>query len=192
VSDRPNRAGRTLISIFVMGAFGANPQRLTNLAGDPLAQDNRPAFSPNGARILFSSNRAGLPEIYSMKTDGKDVTRLTNSEGASTNPDWGRPPCTISGTNGNDVLNGTSTADVICGLGGEDRLRGLEGNDEVRGGGGNDIVYGGPGKDLVLGEIGEDIVNTKDTVEGNDRADGGGGNHDSCRTDPRDATVNCE
>jgi Tol biopolymer transport system component len=187
VSDRRKRP----ISIFVMGAFGANQERV-NHVGDPLAQDHTPAFSPNGARVVFSSNRGGPFDIYSMNTDGKEVTRLTSNSGNNSNPDWGRPPCTISGTNGNDVLNGTSTADVICGLSGEDRLRGLEGNDEVRGGGGNDIVYGGPGEDLMLGEIGEDIVNTKDTVEGNDHADGGGGIFDSCRTDPEDVRVNCE
>jgi dipeptidyl aminopeptidase/acylaminoacyl peptidase len=180
-------------SIFIMGASGANQQRLTNDAPDPLPQqDVTPAFSPNGARVVFSSNRGGLLDIYSMNTDGKEVTRLTSSSGNNSNPDWGRPPCTITGTNGNDVLNGTSTADVICGLSGEDRLRGLEGNDEVRGGGGNDIVYGGPGADLVLGELGVDFVNTKDTVEGNDHADGGGGIFDSCRTDPEDVRVNCE
>jgi dipeptidyl aminopeptidase/acylaminoacyl peptidase len=191
-SDRPNRVGRTTSSIFVMRAFGQDQRRLTNRAGQRITQDLYPAFSPNGARIVFESNRDGNSEIYSMEPNGSGVTRLTNNPARDSDPDWGRRPCTISGTDGNDVLNGTPTADVICGLGGEDRLRGLEGNDEVRGGDGNDVVYGGAGEDRVFGEIGEDIVKTKDTVEGNDLADGGGGIFDSCRTDPGDATVNCE
>jgi Tol biopolymer transport system component len=189
-SDRSNDAGLTNESVFVMSAFGQNEHRLTN-RDEPVTQDLDPAFSPDGARIVFWSNREGGTEIYSMNAKGSDVTAVTDTPGLDRNPDWGRPPCTISGSNGDDVLNGTPTADVICGLGGDDRLRGLEGSDEVRGGGGNDIVYGGSGKDRVLGELGDDIGNTEDTVQGNDIADGGGGSRDSCRTDPGDVTVNC-
>lgn len=190
-SDRPNDMGLTNDSLFVMSAFGQNEQRLTN-RGEPITQDLDPAFSPDGTRIVFSSNRDGGTEIYTMNPNNFEATPVTSTPGLDSNPDWGRQACTIIGNNGNDVLNGTPTADVICGLGGDDRLRGLEGNDEVRGGGGNDIVYGGAGKDRVLGELGDDIVNTQDTVEGNDVADGGGGIFDSCRTDPGDVTVNCE
>jgi Tol biopolymer transport system component len=190
-SGRPNEVGLTSPSIFVMSGFGLNQQRLTNRADQRIAQDFEPAFSPNGARIVFVTNRDGNLEIYSMNPNGSEVSRLTNNAATDSDPDWGRPPCTISGTSGDDVLNGTPAADVICGLGGEDRLRGFEGSDEVRGGSGNDIVYGGAGEDCVFGEAGDDIVNTEDTVEGNDVADGGGGSRDSCRTDPGDVTVNC-
>jgi Tol biopolymer transport system component len=37
-----------------------------------------PAFSSDGARIAFVSNRDGNPEIYAMDADGSNVTRLTN------------------------------------------------------------------------------------------------------------------
>jgi hypothetical protein len=46
--------------------------------------------------------------------------------------------CTISGTNGNDVLRGTPGRDVICGRNGDDAIVGLGGNDRIVGGRGND------------------------------------------------------
>ena len=45
-----------------------------------------------------------------------------------------RIACTITGTEGDDVLVGTEGADVICGLGGNDILHGHAGNDTLRGG----------------------------------------------------------
>jgi Ca2+-binding RTX toxin-like protein len=93
--------------------------------------------------------------------NGRIAFASTDGSGSDTDPDWGRDPCTITGSNGSEVLNGTPGADLICGLGCDDRIRGFDGDDEIRGGGGNDIVYGGTGDDHVFGEDGDDIVNTK-------------------------------
>jgi Tol biopolymer transport system component len=187
-----SRWGPGIASIVVMDDNGSNQRRLTNRKGQPPTSDYEPAFSPDGTRIALVSNRAGLFDIYTMRSgDGSDVIRSTDSSGSDTDPDWGRDPCTITGSNGSEVLNGTPGADLICGLGGDDRIRGFDGDDEIRGGGGNDIVYGGTGDDHVFGEDGDDIVNTQDTVQGNDLADGGQGAADSCRTDPGDQTVRC-
>jgi RTX calcium-binding nonapeptide repeat (4 copies) len=98
------------------------------------------------------------------RTDGSP-SRAPIALGATRIP-TGRDPCTITGSNGSEVLNGTPGADLICGLGGDDRIRGFDGDDEIRGGGRNDIVYGGTGDDHVFGEDGDDIVNIKDTVQG--------------------------
>jgi hypothetical protein len=49
-------------------------------------------------------------------------------------------PCTIGGTEGNDVLVGTPGPDVICGLGGDDLLQGLDGDDVLEGGDGVDTA----------------------------------------------------
>jgi TolB protein len=47
--------------------------RLTNHS----AEDFHPSFSPDGQRVLFDSNREGHHEVYTVKTDGTDLQRLT-------------------------------------------------------------------------------------------------------------------
>jgi Tol biopolymer transport system component len=77
--------------IYVMNPDGTGVTRLTN---DP-ANDSQPAWSPDGSRIAFISNRGGSPlsghyEIYVMNADGTNVTQLTftNTERGSTRPAW--------------------------------------------------------------------------------------------------------
>ncbi len=65
--------------ICVMDADGRGSVCLTN---DPVA-DGEPTWSPDGSRIAF--RRAG--DIYTMKPDGTEVTRLTTVASAS-EPDW--------------------------------------------------------------------------------------------------------
>jgi hypothetical protein len=153
----------------------------------------RATFPGANGKIAFMSDRDGNDEIYVMNADGSGQTRCTNNTALDWEPDWGPVvgSCTISGNNGDNVLNGTPAYEVICGLGGDDRIRGLGATDRIRGGVGNDTLYGGEGDDLVFGEEGDDIVNTIDSVEGNDVAVGGSG-RDSCRTDPEDRKLSCE
>ena len=67
-----------------MNADGTNPVRLTvNQFGD-----NHPAWSPDGQRIAFYSNRDGDLEIYVMNADGSDQVRLTNNPGEDSFPAW--------------------------------------------------------------------------------------------------------
>ena len=58
----------------MLDADGSNPTRLTNNA----AQDIEPAWSPDGSKIAFASNRDGNWGVYSMNADGSSLTRLTN------------------------------------------------------------------------------------------------------------------
>src|SRR5262249_16710510 len=67
-----------------------NPRRLTN--ND--AADWLPKLSPDGKRVVFDSNRArgaGEPvntvDLFLMKVDGKDQTRLTRGASAAWSPD---------------------------------------------------------------------------------------------------------
>jgi Tol biopolymer transport system component len=172
----------------------------TNLTDGPGESGSDPTWSPDGARIAFADDRDADDqnpfnyEIYEMNADdGSNQTRRTNNTALDWEPDWGPVvgSCTITGNNGDKVLNGTPGYDVICGLGGDDRIRGYGATDRIRGGAGNDVLYGGEGDDLVFGEENDDIVNTKDGVEGNDVAVGGSG-RDSCRTDPEDLKLSCE
>ena len=89
-------------------------------------------------------------------------------------PDGERLVCTITGTDGDDVLVGTEQADVICGLGGNDTLHGRAGNDTLNGGRGNDQLYGGPGADTLRGGKGADRLYGhagNDTLRGGKGAD---------------------
>ena len=70
--------------IYLMSADGSGLKRLTSTS----AAEYAPNFSPDGARIAFSSNRAGNFEIYTMKIDGSDVRRLTNNSADDGHPNW--------------------------------------------------------------------------------------------------------
>lgn len=94
--------------IYVMNADGSNPQNLTNSPGF----DHISFFSPDGTKLLFSSQRATpeLNQVYVMGADGSNPTRLTHTDNL------------FSGT-GNWSPDGTKIAyfsgDLI-GCGGED------------------------------------------------------------------------
>ena len=68
-----NRTGDN--EIYVMNANGTEQTRLTT---NP-ANDDFPAWSPDGLKIAFNSYRDGNTEIYVMNADGTGQTRLTNN-----------------------------------------------------------------------------------------------------------------
>ncbi len=84
----------------------------------------------------------------------------------------GNSRCTITGTNGDDVLVGTAGRDVICGRGGSDTIDGKGGNDIILGGKGADVITGGGGNDRIWGGKGADTIEGNG---GNDRLRGGRG-----------------
>ncbi len=47
-----------------------------------------PAFSPDGARIAFMTNRDGNMEIYSVNRDGTGLRRVTRHPGNDSTPTW--------------------------------------------------------------------------------------------------------
>jgi Tol biopolymer transport system component len=69
--------------IYVMNADGSGQTRLTTEEG------SFPAWSRNGSKIAFTSNRDGNFEIYIMNADGSGQTRLTNRPNATDlQPAW--------------------------------------------------------------------------------------------------------
>jgi len=76
--------------IFIMNRDGSSPSNLTN---NP-AFDGYPAWSPDGSKIVFASNRAGQTagnfHIYIMNPDGSDVTKLLENdpEVEDARPQW--------------------------------------------------------------------------------------------------------
>ena len=68
-----------------MNADGSAVNRLTD---DP-ASDRTPAWSPDGERIAFASDRDGTYDIYAMNADTSGRARLTESSFADDFfPDW--------------------------------------------------------------------------------------------------------
>jgi hypothetical protein len=67
-----------------MDADGSNQTRLTQ---DP-AGDWSPAWSPDGSRIVFQSDRDGNADIYVMHADGSNQTRLTRHAAGDWSAAW--------------------------------------------------------------------------------------------------------
>ena len=75
--------------VFVMNADGTNPVNLTKNA----AYDGWPMWSPDGKKILFSSNRAGpanIGQLYVINPDGSGLQQITDGPGSFVQPSWSR------------------------------------------------------------------------------------------------------
>jgi TolB protein len=67
--------------IYIMNADGTGQTRMT----DNPASDSQPALSPDGAAIIFTSNRGGNFDIFRIFIDGTGgVLQLTNDPGSDT------------------------------------------------------------------------------------------------------------
>ena len=88
---RPLRLFRVLwLAAFVAllttyATAAASPIRqLTNTSASNL----RPAWSPDGKRIAFQSNRDGAYHIYAMDPDGANVKQMSSGENDDRHPAW--------------------------------------------------------------------------------------------------------
>jgi len=73
-------------AICVAYPDGSGGRRLT----DDKFIDSYPAWSPDGKKIAFASNRDGNYEIYIMTPDGSGVMRVTNNTVFDGRPAWAR------------------------------------------------------------------------------------------------------
>jgi Tol biopolymer transport system component len=89
VSDRVNPGGST--DIYVMKARPEGKKNRPRNLTHNTAYDDEPSFSPDGTKIVFTSDRDGNDNIYVMNSDGTGVTRLTDDlafdSGANFSPD---------------------------------------------------------------------------------------------------------
>ncbi|MGA0163770.1 MAG: hypothetical protein ACO3LE_05885 [Bdellovibrionota bacterium] len=70
--------------IFKMNASGNNMSRLTYDAKN----NETPNWSPDGNLIVYSSRETGRNEIWVMKADGTQKSKITNLPGDASQPDW--------------------------------------------------------------------------------------------------------
>lgn len=123
-----------------------------------------------GNDVIGYSGRDGRLDVPGSISggDGNDVIEGGNGDD------------TIAGDAGNDVIEGKSGNDSLLGGDGDDRIEGHGGQDVLRGGDGNDDLSGGRGDDDLFGGAGDD------DLEGNDGLDdifGEGGNDDFDESD---------
>ena len=76
--------------IFIANADGSDPRNISNHP----AFDGYPAYSPDGARIVFASNRINEGDsfaLFLMRPDGSDITQVTHPEPGvdDVRPAWG-------------------------------------------------------------------------------------------------------
>jgi TolB protein len=67
-----------------MDPAGKNARRLTPLDSEA----DEPAWSPDGRRIVFVSNRNGFRELWIMNADGTAPRILTHLNGMVYTPAW--------------------------------------------------------------------------------------------------------
>jgi Tol biopolymer transport system component len=70
--------------IYVQKTDGVSVTQLTTDDAD----EANPAFSPDGKKIAFASNRSGHWSIYVMDADGKNVMQVTNARTHDLHPSW--------------------------------------------------------------------------------------------------------
>jgi Tol biopolymer transport system component len=71
-------------AIYIVNADGSGQQRIT----DGTRRDSQPAWSYDGNKIVFVSNRDDNSQIYTMNSDGSSQIRLTNDSYEDTSPAW--------------------------------------------------------------------------------------------------------
>ncbi|HEV2840754.1 MAG TPA: hypothetical protein VGW39_05460 [Chthoniobacterales bacterium] len=84
IAFESSRSGGPTRNIFVMDADGSNQTNLT--PGQTL--ETYAAWSPDGTKIAFASERDGNSEIYVMNADGSNQVRVTNNPAGDYEPRW--------------------------------------------------------------------------------------------------------
>jgi TolB protein len=110
VGEQPSWSpdGKTLVvtstsaTLWLIDADGKNRRKLTQQPGTYVMQ---PAWSPDGERIAFASDRDGNCELYTIRTDGNELVRVTNHRALDSHPKWSPDGQWIAFTSNRDGNN---------------------------------------------------------------------------------------
>ena len=80
------------LDIVLVDVDGAEPRALMS----DRAKDVEPAWTPDGKRIVFRSDRDGVSNLYSVAIDGGAIVRLTNVVGGAFAPDVSPDGATVA------------------------------------------------------------------------------------------------
>lgn len=72
----------------IFSIYPFEPERLETRLTSTAAKSGDPAWTADGERLAFMSERDGNPEIYVMNRDGTGQTRLTENPAWDTDPTW--------------------------------------------------------------------------------------------------------
>jgi Tol biopolymer transport system component len=72
------------LDIYVINVTGTGETQLTS----DTTNEAQPAWSPNGDRIAFTTERTGNPEIWVMDSTGANPVQLTNNAATDLAPAW--------------------------------------------------------------------------------------------------------
>lgn len=75
------------LEIHTMNADSTDSRRIVAPAKRP-AQDEHPAWSPDGKAIAFTTTRDGNQEIYLCDADGTNLRRITSHPAIDSHPSW--------------------------------------------------------------------------------------------------------
>jgi Tol biopolymer transport system component len=103
-AGNPGSNGLVGIEVYVMNSDGTNKVQLTTTTVNGVTKTNtvirwseRPAYSPDGTQIVYSSTQSGNAEIWAMNADGTNQRQLTFNTHAD-GPDANFPSYSPDGT----------------------------------------------------------------------------------------------
>src|SRR5262245_12848016 len=91
IAFQSNRSGR--MELWIMNSDGSGARQVTGLLqvaapARSVTFGGTPQVSPDGSRILFTSDRTGRSQVYAMNADGSDVRQLTAESEGVFSPNW--------------------------------------------------------------------------------------------------------
>jgi len=119
-SPRWSPDGAALLVVSLDPDYGSELYRLPLDGGsaEPLTRapgnDAQAVWSPDGARIVFMSQREGLRRLYLMDSDGDHVRALTSPDSNAMNPTWSPDGRRIAYVTDRDFAEEIYLIDVDC------------------------------------------------------------------------------